>query len=87
MQFQEGMAHSNPLLLKLNIIKLPYKMKIENCVLNSKHANCKLPPIFSNWLNISGSANNYKVLLLLKDLSEVLVFIQLLKFIQKRCFH
>ena len=49
MQIKGRMAHSNPLFLKLNIIKLLDKVKIDNCVLISKHANCKWPPIFSNY--------------------------------------
>ena len=42
------------------IVKLPDKIKIENCLFISKYVNNKLPPIFNNWFIFSSTSPNYE---------------------------
>ena len=52
--------HSNPLFLESKIIKLPDKVKIENCLLISKYFHNKLPPIFKEWFTLSSDSHKYE---------------------------
>ena len=58
--FKERNAHSAPLFFKSKIVKLPNKIKIENCLFISKYVNNKLPPIFNSWFIFSSTCHNYE---------------------------
>ena len=58
--FKERNAHSAPLFFKWKIVKLPNKIKIENCLFISKYVNNKLPPIFNSWFIFSSTFHNYE---------------------------
>ena len=45
-------AHTSPLFRELNILKLPDKIALENCLFIIKYFNKCLPPIFKNWFNL-----------------------------------
>ena len=42
------------------IIKLPNKIIMENCLFISKSINFNLPPIFSHWFTFSSDSYNYE---------------------------
>ena len=46
--FTECNAYTAPLFCKSKMVKLLEKIKIENCLFISKHANNKLPSIFNS---------------------------------------
>ena len=58
--FKERNAHTAPLSFKSKIVKLPDKIKIENCLFISKYVNNKLPPIFNSWFIFSSTFHNYE---------------------------
>ena len=58
--FKEGNAHTAPLFLKSKTVKLPDKIKIENCFFISKYVNNKLPARFNSWLIFSSSFHNFE---------------------------
>ena len=58
--FKERNAHTAPLFFKSKIVKLPDKIKIENCLFISKYVNNKLPPIFNSWFIFSSTFHNYE---------------------------
>ena len=58
--FKERNAHIAPLIFKSKIMKLPDKIKIENCLFISKYVNNKLPPIFNSWFIFSSTFHNYE---------------------------
>ena len=58
--FKEGNAHTAPLFLKSKTVKLPDKIKIENCFFISKYVNNKLPAIFNSWFIFSSSFHNFE---------------------------
>ena len=58
--FKEHNAHTAPLFFKSKIVKLPDKIKIENCLFIWKYVNNKLPPIFNNWFIFSSTFHNYE---------------------------
>ena len=58
--FKERNAHSAPLFFKSKIVKLPDKIKIENCLFISNYVNNKLPPIFNSWFIFSSTCHNYE---------------------------
>ena len=58
--FKDRNAHSTPLFVDLNIIKLPDKIKIENCLFINKYVHQKLPSIFNSWFNFSSNCHNYE---------------------------
>ena len=41
-------------------MKLPVKIKTENCLFISKYVNNKLPPIFNSWFIFSSTCHNYE---------------------------
>ena len=53
-------AHSNPLFLRHEIIKLPDKIIIENCLFISKSINFNLPSSFNHWFTFSSDSHNYE---------------------------
>ena len=59
--FKERNAHTAPLFFKSKIVKLPDKIKIENCLFISKYVNNKLPPIFNSWFIFSSTSHNYEI--------------------------
>ena len=42
------------------IIKLPDKIIMENCLFISKSINFNLPPIFNHWFTFSSDSHNYE---------------------------
>ena len=60
MSFECRNAHSNPLLFRNEIIKLPQKLIMENCLFISKSINFNLPPIFNHWFTFSSNPHNYE---------------------------
>ena len=46
--FKERNAHTAPLFFKSKVVKLPNKIRIENCILIGKYVNNTLPPIFNS---------------------------------------
>ena len=65
--FKERNAHIAPLIFKSKIMKLPDKIKIENCLFISMYVNNKLPPIFNSWFIFSSAFHNYKTSSAAKD--------------------
>ena len=57
--FKEHNAHTAPLFFKSKIVKLPDKIKIENCLFISNYVNNKLPAIFNSWFIFSSTFHNY----------------------------
>ena len=60
--FKKRNAHTAPIIFKSKIMKLPDKIKIENCLFISMYVNNKLPPIFNSWFIFSSTFHNYKTL-------------------------
>ena len=58
--FKKRNAHTAPLFFKSKIVKLPDKIKIENCLFISKYVNNKLPPIFNSWFIFFSTFHNYE---------------------------
>ena len=49
MHFLKRNAHTSNLFKNLNILKLPDKVSLENCILICKYFNQSLPKSFKNW--------------------------------------
>ena len=60
MSFESRNAHSNSLFFRHEIIKLPDKIIMENCLFISKSINFNLPPIFNHWFTFSSDSHNYE---------------------------
>ena len=60
MSFECRNAHSNPLFFRHEIIKLPDKIIMENCLFISKSINFDLPPIFNHWFTFFSDSHNYE---------------------------
>ena len=60
MSFECRNAHSNPLFFRHEIIKLPNKIIMENCLFISKSINFNLPSIFNHWFTFSSESHNYE---------------------------
>ena len=60
MSFECRNAHSNPLLFRHEITKLPDKIIMENCLFISKPINSNLLPIFNHWFTFSSDSHNYE---------------------------
>ena len=56
--FKERNAHTAPLFFKSKVVKLPNKIKIENCIFISKYVNNMLPPIFNSCFIFSSTCHN-----------------------------
>ena len=52
-------AHTFPLFRDLNILKLPDKIALENCLFINKYFNKCLPTIFKNWFTLSSDFHTY----------------------------
>ena len=59
-RFKEHKANTAPLFFKAKKVKLPDKIKIENCLLISSYVNNKLPPIFNCSFIFFSNSNNYE---------------------------
>ena len=46
--------------LRHEIIKLPHKIIMENCLFISKSINFDLPPIFNRWFTFSSDSHSYE---------------------------
>ena len=51
--FKGKFGHAGSLFSDSNIIKLPDKISIENCLFVSKSLSCQLPELFNNWFVLS----------------------------------
>ena len=52
-------ADTSPLFRDLNILKLPDKIALENCLFINKYFNKFLPTIFKNWFTLSSDFHTY----------------------------
>ena len=52
-------AHTSHLFRDLNILKLPDKIAVENCLFINKYFNKCLPRIFKNWFTLSSDFHTY----------------------------
>ena len=69
--FKERNAHTAPLFFKSKIVKLPDKIKIENCLFISKYVKNKLTPIFNSWYIFSSICHNYETSLATKGYLKI----------------
>ena len=58
--FKGKFHHTSSLFFASNIIKLPDKTSIENCLFVSKYLNNQLPEIFNNWCVFSSNTHRYE---------------------------
>ena len=58
--FKGKFDHTSSLFSESNIIKLPDKISIENCLFVSKSLNNQLPEIFNNWFVFSSDTHRYE---------------------------
>ena len=59
MHFLKRNAHTSNLFKNLNILKLPDKVSLENCILICKYFNQFLPKSFENWLTLATASHTY----------------------------
>ena len=71
MSFECRSAHSNRLFFRHEIIKLPDKIIMENCLFISKSINFNLPSIFNHWLTFFSESHNYETSSTSKGLLKV----------------
>ena len=64
-------AHSNPLFYRHEIVKVPDKIIIENCLFIIKSINFNLPSIFNNWFSYSSESHRYETSCFFKGLLKV----------------
>ena len=72
--FKGKFDHTSSLFSESNIIKLPDKISIENCLFFSKSFNNQLPEIFNNWFVFSYDIHRYETLRSEKGMIEVKPF-------------
>ena len=58
MNFKTRNFHTSPLYLQLNILKLPDKILLENCLLISKAINNFLPSPFNDWFTYASETHH-----------------------------
>ena len=58
--FKGKFDHTSSLFSESNIIKLPDKISIENCLFVSKSLNNQLPEIFNNWFVLSSDTHRHE---------------------------
>ena len=71
MSFECRSAHSNPLHFRYEIIKIPDKIIMENCLFISKSINFNLSSIFNHWFILSSEWHNYETSSASKGLLKV----------------
>ena len=54
-------AHTSSSFRELNILKLPDKTALENCLFINKYPNKCLPTIFKNWFTLSSDFHTYNI--------------------------
>ena len=57
MNFKPRNIHTSPLYLRLNILNLPSKIFLENCLLISKAINNFLPSLFDGWFKFASETH------------------------------
>ena len=62
MSFECKNAHLSPLFFRLEIIKIPDKILMENCLFTSKSIDFNLPLIFNHWFTFSSDSHDYETL-------------------------
>ena len=65
--FKKRNPHTAPLFFKSNIVKIPYKIQIDNCLFIGKYVNNKLPPIFNSCFIFFPTFHNYETSFATKD--------------------
>ena len=60
LHYKQHNEHSTPLFLDAKIIKIPDKVKIENCLMISKYFHKKLPSTFDEWFMLSSNSHRYE---------------------------
>ena len=58
--FKERNTHTDSLFFNSKMVKLPDKIKIENCLFISKNVNNKLSPIFNSCFIFTSTSHNYE---------------------------
>ena len=58
--FKGKFDHTSSLFSKFNIIKIPDKSSIQNCLFMSKSLNSQLPEICNNWFAFPSDTNKYE---------------------------
>ena len=71
MSFECRNVHSNPFCFRHEIIKLPDKIIMGNCLFISKSFNFNLSSIFSHWITFSSDSHNYETFSSSKGLLKV----------------
>ena len=64
-------AHSKPLSYRHKIVKLHYKIIIENCLFISISINFDLPSIFNDWFTFSSDSHRFETSCSLKGFSKL----------------
>ena len=59
MHFLKRNAHASNPFKDINILKLPDKVSLENCVLICKYFNKFLPKTFKNWFTLETASNTH----------------------------
>ena len=59
MHFLKRNAHTFNLFKRLNILKLPDKVSLENCILICKYFNQSLPKGFKNWFILATASHTH----------------------------
>ena len=72
--FKGKFDHTSFLFSASNIIKLPDKISIENCLFVSKSLNNQLPEIFNNWFVFSSDTHRYETSCSAKGMLKVKSF-------------
>ena len=71
MNFKPKNLPTSPLYLRLNILKLPEKIFLENCLVISKAINNFLPSLFDDWFTFASETHCYETSSSTKDLLKI----------------
>ena len=71
MSFECRNSHSDPLFFRHEIIKLPDKILMEDCLFIIKSVNFNLPSIFNHWFTFYLDSHNYETSSFSKGLLKV----------------
>ena len=71
MIFKPKNFHASPIYLRLNILKLPGKIFLENCLLINKTINNFLPSLFDDWFTFASETHFYEISSSTKDLLKI----------------
>ena len=71
MIFKPKNFRTSPIYLRLNILKLPYKMFLENYLLINKTINNFLPSLFDDWFTFASETDFHETSSSTKDLLKI----------------